>query len=122
MGIDPAASAALEASADLEVSEIGQVASAGRVASAASVDPDAPPDPAGHESLDPGRLAIWSEFHRQVEALPDEEQAVFDLLWYQGLSQAAAAAVLGVNERTVKRRWQSARVKLHDALEGEAPL
>jgi RNA polymerase sigma-70 factor (ECF subfamily) len=88
----------------------------------ASVDPNAPPDPAGQPSLDPGRLTIWSEFHRLVEGLPDEEQAVFDLLWYQGLSQAEAAEVLGVTERTVKRRWQSARVKLHDALQGEAPL
>jgi RNA polymerase sigma-70 factor (ECF subfamily) len=90
----------------------------------ASLGPDQEeaPEPAGHGSLDPGRLAVWSEFHRQVERLPDEERAVFDLLWYQGLSQAEAAEALGVHERTVKRRWQSARLRLHDALRGEVPL
>jgi RNA polymerase sigma-70 factor (ECF subfamily) len=89
-----------------------------------SLDPDqdGTPPAAGQASLDPDRLAMWSEFHQQVERLPDEERAVFDLLWYQGLSQPEAAEVLGVNERTLKRRWQSARVKLHDALHGEAPL
>ncbi len=89
-----------------------------------SIGPEAEgmPESSGHSSLDPGRLSVWSEFHTQVEALPDEERAVFDLLWYQGLSQAEAADLLGVNERTIKRRWQSARVKLHDALQGEVPL
>ncbi len=80
-----------------------------------------PPEPAGESSLDPGRLAVWGEFHEQVGRLPDEERAVFDLLWYQGLSQAEAAELLGVNERTVKRRWQSARLKLHDAMQGDVP-
>jgi RNA polymerase sigma-70 factor (ECF subfamily) len=84
-------------------------------------DQEGAPGPAGPGSLDPGRLAVWGEFHRQVECLPDEERAVFDLLWYQGLSQGEAAQVLGVNERTVKRRWQSARLRLHDAMHGEVP-
>jgi RNA polymerase sigma-70 factor (ECF subfamily) len=72
-------------------------------------------------SGDPARLAAWGDFHQQIEALPEEEREVFDLLWYQGLSQAEAAEVLGTSERTVKRRWQSARVRLHDALGGEVP-
>jgi RNA polymerase sigma factor (sigma-70 family) len=79
------------------------------------------PDPAGAVSLNPSHLALWSEFHQQISELPDEERAVFDLLWYQGLTQAEAADLLGVNERTIKRRWQSARLKLHDALHGEVP-
>jgi RNA polymerase sigma-70 factor (ECF subfamily) len=79
-------------------------------------------DTPGQESLDPGSLGVWSEFHEQVERLDDEERAVFDLLWYQGLSQTEAAEVLGVTERTIKRRWQSARLKLHDAMQGEIPL
>src|SRR5262245_24887011 len=77
----------------------------------------APPDP----SDDPARLAAWGEFHEQIGSLPDEERAVFDLIWYQGLSQAEAAALLSVSERTIKRRWQAARLKLHEALEGEVP-
>ncbi len=31
---------------------------------------------------DSGRLAAWTVFHAQVERLPDDEKAVFDLLWY----------------------------------------
>ena len=77
----------------------------------------APPDPSG----DPARLAAWGEFHARIAALPDEEREVFDLLWYQGLSQAEAAELLNVSERTIKRRWQAARLKLHEALEGEMP-
>jgi len=77
----------------------------------------APPDP----SHDPARLAAWGEFHEQIGALPDEEREVFDLIWYQGLSQAEAAKLLNVSERTIKRRWQAARLALHEALEGEVP-
>ena len=77
----------------------------------------APPDPSG----DPARLAAWGEFHEQIGSLPDGEREVFDLLWYQGLSQAEAAKLLNVSERTIKRRWQAARLKLHEALEGEVP-
>ena len=77
----------------------------------------APHDPSG----DPARLAAWGEFHERIAALPDEEREVFDLIWYQGLSQAEAAELLNVSERTIKRRWQAARLKLHEALEGEVP-
>lgn len=67
------------------------------------------------------RMSVWTEFHQQADNLPEEEREVFDLLWYQGLTQSEAAAILKVNERTIKRRWQSARLKLHDALKGEMP-
>jgi RNA polymerase sigma-70 factor (ECF subfamily) len=96
----------------------------GQGAHHASQDPnqESPPEGTAPSSLDPSRLATWSEFHQHVERMPDDERAVFDLLWYQGLTQAQAAQLLGVTERTVKRRWQSARLKLHDALQGEVPL
>lgn len=70
---------------------------------------------------EPHRLAAWTEFHRQIDQLPAEEREVFDLLWYQGLPQAEAASLLNVSERTIKRRWQSARLRLHEALRGEMP-
>jgi RNA polymerase sigma-70 factor (ECF subfamily) len=70
---------------------------------------------------DPDRLAAWTEFHREVEALPGEEREAFDLLFYQGLSQAEAAAVLEVSERTIKRRWQAARLRLVQTLGGTIP-
>ena len=100
----------------------------GRGARHATVDhrrQDASGTPAAHEPPDAGggpeRLAAWTEFHQQIERLPDEEREIFDLLWYQGLSQAEAASLLNVSERTIKRRWQSARLKLHEALHGELP-
>jgi RNA polymerase sigma-70 factor (ECF subfamily) len=76
---------------------------------------------AADPSSEPSRLAAWGDFHEQIGALPDEEREVFDLLWYQGLSQSEAAELLGVAERTIKRRWQSARLLLHEALGGEVP-
>jgi RNA polymerase sigma-70 factor (ECF subfamily) len=82
-------------------------------------------DPAAWEPLaeeeDPGNLAAWAEFHEQVERLPEDEREVFDLLWYQELSQAEAAGLLNVSERTVKRRWASARLRLHGLLEATLP-
>ena len=89
-----------------------------------------PPDadtrgPGGEAVADPSQgpsgLAAWSELHERIAALPDEEREAFDLLYYQGLAQAEAAELLGVSERTVKRRWQAARLALHDALQGELP-
>lgn len=73
------------------------------------------------DDCDPSHLAVWSEFHQKIDALPAEEREVFDLLWYQGLTQGEAAEVLGVSERTIKRRWQAARLRLHEALNGESP-
>jgi RNA polymerase sigma-70 factor (ECF subfamily) len=65
---------------------------------------------------EPARLALWRELHVQVEALPEEEREVFGLVWYQGLTQAEAAQVLGVADITVRRRWMSARLRLQDLL------
>src|SRR5262249_45161374 len=72
-------------------------------------------------TFDPINLSRWAEFHERVADLPDDERLVFDLVWYQGLSQPAAAEVLGISERTVKRRWLSARITLGSALGGSAP-
>lgn len=72
-------------------------------------------------SHDPAALAEWFELHRQIGALPDDERAVVGLLYYQGLTQASAAAVLNVTVRTVQRRWQAALLKLHRVLKGEWP-
>ena len=61
----------------------------------------------------------WTEFHEQVEMLPEEEQEVFNLLWYEQLTHEQAAEVLGVTTRTVRRRWQDARYRLCKARLGE---
>jgi RNA polymerase sigma-70 factor (ECF subfamily) len=65
---------------------------------------------------EPETLDAWTEFHERAEQLPEEEREVFSLLWYEGLTQPDAAAVLGISLATLKRRWQSARVLLHRAM------
>jgi RNA polymerase sigma factor (sigma-70 family) len=65
---------------------------------------------------EPTRLAMWREVHQQVEALPEDQREVFDLLWYQELTEVEAAALLNVSVRTVQRRWQAARLSLHRIL------
>ena len=62
---------------------------------------------------EPEDLAEWSEFHQRVDRLPEDEREIVNLLFYEGLQQDEAATVLGVSTRTVKRRWQSARLRLH---------
>ncbi|MGC4003033.1 MAG: sigma-70 family RNA polymerase sigma factor [Pirellulales bacterium] len=75
----------------------------------------------GQRTLDPKQLADWLDFHEAVQKLPDTEREVFDLVWYHGLSQQQVGEVLGVDERTIRRRWREARLKLHDLLAGEMP-
>ena len=65
---------------------------------------------------EPNDPAKWTEFHQHVEALPDEEKEVVNLLWYEGLTQDETAKLLGIALRTVKRRWHSARLKLYEVL------
>lgn len=66
---------------------------------------------------DPQRLAAWGEFHVLVESLPEKEKEIIDLLWYQGLKQQVAADVLGVDVKTIKRRWRDLKILLSQKLE-----
>ena len=66
----------------------------------------------------PSRLAHWTEFHEAVEKLPEKERQVFELLYYQELTQAEAAAVLQVAEITVRRHGLAARRRLGALLGG----
>jgi RNA polymerase sigma-70 factor (ECF subfamily) len=69
-------------------------------------------------TLDGEKLRRWTEFHEAVDRLPDNLRAVFDLLWYQEMTQAEAAALLGIAVPTVKLRWMKARVEVQQALGG----
>jgi len=79
-----------------------------------------PPDEAGgsisSHSAEPDDLDRWAEFHTGVESLPKEQKEVVDLLYYDDLSQQEAAELLGIGVRTVKRRWQAAKLRLHEVL------
>jgi RNA polymerase sigma-70 factor (ECF subfamily) len=61
---------------------------------------------------------MWGEFHEHVDKLPEEQKEVVNLLFYEGLTQEEASVILGVSERTIKRRWQEAKLKLHEELSG----
>jgi RNA polymerase sigma-70 factor (ECF subfamily) len=74
-------------------------------------------EPSG-DTLDGEKLRRWTEFHEAAARLPDGLRAAFDLLWYQGLPQAEAAALLGVAVPTVKLRWMKARLRVQEALGG----
>jgi RNA polymerase sigma factor (sigma-70 family) len=69
-------------------------------------------------TLNGEKVRRWTEFHEVVARLPDDLRAVFDLLWYQELSQAEAAALLGIAVPTVKLRWMKARLQVQQALGG----
>jgi RNA polymerase sigma-70 factor (ECF subfamily) len=78
-------------------------------------DPAQAPDPpAPAESGDLERL---TRFHEQWEQLPTEEREVVGLIFYHGWTQAQVAELLGVNVRTVRRRWKAALVRLHGLLQ-----
>jgi len=67
--------------------------------------------------LEPETLEAWARFHEHVDSLPQDEQEVVQLVWYEGFKQNEAAAVLGISLATLKRRWQSARLRLSEHLE-----
>ncbi|MCA9263321.1 MAG: sigma-70 family RNA polymerase sigma factor [Planctomycetales bacterium] len=70
---------------------------------------------------DPRAIHEWGEFHTLIEQLPDAEREVVDLLWYHEMTQEQAAEVLQVSARKVRRLWRSAKLALHEKLEGRFP-
>jgi RNA polymerase sigma-70 factor (ECF subfamily) len=81
--------------------------------------------PPAHEPADPApgpdELEAWCEVHRQIDGLPEEEREVADLCFYQGLTKAEAAELLGVDVRTIQRRWNAALSSLHPAPQAGPP-
>ncbi len=62
--------------------------------------------------------AILSALYEEIDGLPENEREAVDMIYFHGLSQAEAAELLGVTERTVRRWWTAARVKLYRGLQG----
>jgi RNA polymerase sigma factor (sigma-70 family) len=91
-----------------EVSGLGGDSDWGAVASVAG------------QTLDPARLALWSEFHSRVASLPDDERQVFELHYYLELPQAEIARMLGLHPRKVSYLWVAATDRLADDLDGVA--
>ena len=57
---------------------------------------------------------LMADFHGYVDSLPDEERVLFDLLYYRGLTTAAAAEYLGLPPTTLKRQWVRARLRARE--------
>lgn len=69
----------------------------------------------------PSTLVEWKSFYEKCEELPTDEREVFDFLFIQDLSQEETARRLGIDKRTVQRRWRSAKMNLARLLRGEIP-
>jgi RNA polymerase sigma factor (sigma-70 family) len=66
-------------------------------------------------------VEAWESLHRAVEQLSTEEREVFSLVFYHGWPQADVAELFQVTDRTVRRWWQSACLKLHQLVGGKLP-
>lgn len=56
----------------------------------------------------------WVRFHEAVDQLPVEEREVVGLAFYHGWTQVRIAALFGVDERTIRRRWSVACERLRE--------
>ncbi len=69
-------------------------------------------------TLNPERLARWTELHRKVDELPPDEHKVFTLRYYAGLSLAEISTVLDLHPKQASRLWLGASRTLARALPG----
>jgi RNA polymerase sigma-70 factor (ECF subfamily) len=70
---------------------------------------------------DPLQLSEWTEFHQYISKLDEQDRDMFDLVYYQGLSQPSAAKLMGMALTTFKRRWQDLRLRLATELGDHLP-
>jgi RNA polymerase sigma-70 factor (ECF subfamily) len=66
-------------------------------------------------------LDLWGRFHEAVEQLEPEEREVVGLVFYHGWRKAEIAELFQVDERTIRRRWQSACLRLHQLVGEKLP-
>ena len=71
---------------------------------------------------DPARLAFWTEFHREVASLPDQERIVFDFHYFAEFPQAEIAQLLNLHPKQVSRLWLAATGRLAEWLDGAEGL
>jgi RNA polymerase sigma factor (sigma-70 family) len=68
----------------------------------------AAPPASSVSSVTPDARRIWAA----IEALPEDEREVFDLIRVQGLTYGETAGVVGASVKTVQRRLNRARLRL----------
>ena len=71
------------------------------------------------DTAGPRTLAEYTELHQIVEQMPGDIMPTFELCYYNGLTQEAAAEILGVEKRTVQRRMRAAKRWLAERLRDE---
>jgi RNA polymerase sigma factor (sigma-70 family) len=64
------------------------------------------------EHRSPADFELWARFHEAVGELDPEHREVVNLVFYQGQTQAEIATLLGLHERSVRRRWSDALLAL----------
>jgi RNA polymerase sigma-70 factor (ECF subfamily) len=95
---------------------LGPAAAAPRGEGEADPVAAAPARESGSDDLD-----RWAAFHEEVEGLPAGEREVVGLRFYHGWTEKEIAELFQVDERTVRRRWRAASLKLTEALGGRLP-
>lgn len=73
---------------------------------------DSPADDLEDTTHDPARLALWTEFHREVALLPEDQRIVFDFHFFAELPQAEIARLLNLHPKQVSRLWLAATGQL----------
>jgi RNA polymerase sigma-70 factor (ECF subfamily) len=79
------------------------------------------PEPADR-AADPSDLAKWCALHEYLANLPDDERRLWDVKYYQGLTDEQAAALLGMSLRTFQRRWPETKIETRIAMGDDWPL
>ncbi len=69
----------------------------------------------------PARIAEWTRFHETMDALHEDDRALFGMVWYLGLTQDEIAELLGCSARTVRRRWDEAKQAFTTAFRDDFP-
>lgn len=72
-----------------------------------------------HALADPGELTALGAALDELAAVDPMLAQIVDLKFFCGFSVPEIAAMKGVSERTVERRWQKARLFLHRTVKGD---
>ncbi len=87
-----------------------------------AIDSNLPDElPERHVEDDVHLLDQWTRFHEAAASLPEPRREVFDLIWYHGMAVKDVSEIQQVDPRTVRNRWNSARMTIYDALGGSLP-
>jgi RNA polymerase sigma factor (sigma-70 family) len=65
---------------------------------------------------EPSLLAFWTDFHREVASLPEQERVVFEFHYFADFPQSEIARLLDLHPRQVSRLWIAATARLAAAL------